>query len=105
MSSNESLPEISVDMNEELSVSRTLLQQWDEGRRRDGRSISSRVGSMIRQMQDRVSRTTISRNESTVLSGNVYIRDTNTSLIEMEGGGTGGSGGTYIDNSLEWGEF
>lgn len=86
MSSNESLPEISVDMNEELSVSRTLLQQWDEGRRRDGRSISSRVGTMIRQMQDRVSRTTISRNENTVLSGNIYIRDTNTSLIEMEGG-------------------
>lgn len=86
MSHNEPLPEISVDMNEELSVSRTLMQRWDEGRRMDGRSISSRVGSMIRQMQGRIERTTLSRTDDTILSGNVYIRDTNTSLLEIEGG-------------------
>lgn len=86
MTKDASLPEINVDLNEELSVSRTLLQQWDAGRRRDSRSISSRVGTMVRQMTDRVSRTTLSRTDDTILSGNVYIRDRNTSLLEIEGG-------------------
>lgn len=81
------LPEISVDMNEELSVSRTIMQQWDERMKRSGKAIAGRFGSALSHAQDRIGRTTISRSADTILSGNVIINDTNTSLVELGSGG------------------
>ena len=90
MSRGEALPEINIDMNEELTVSRTLLQQWDEGRRRDGRSISSRMSTLLRQMQSNIEHRTVSKTGDTILSGNVVIGDTTVSLIELSENGGGG---------------
>lgn len=87
MSKNDALPEINVDMNEELTVSRTLLQQWDEGRRRDGRSISSRFEGLMRSMQRNIENRTLSKTGDKILSGNVVISDTNKSLIDLSDGG------------------
>ena len=87
MANGVALPEISVDMNEELSVSRTIMQQWDERMKRSGRAIAGRFGSALSHAQDRIGRTTISRSADTILSGNVIINDTNTSLVELGSGG------------------
>lgn len=88
MSRDASLPEISVDMNEELSVTRSLMQQWDERSKASGRLISSRFGAIMKKSQDKMEKTMIPKNGSAILSGNVIINDTNTSLVEM--GGVGG---------------
>ena len=107
MTHDVALPEISVDMDEELSVSRTLTQQWDAKSRKDGSKMLARFGAITRNATSRIDKTAMKKDGTAILSGNIVIQGEGTSLIEIarRAGGTGGSEGTYIDNSLEWGEF
>lgn len=107
MTHDVALPEISVDMDEELSVSRTLTQQWDAKSRKDGSKMLARFGAITRSATSRIDKTAMKKDGTAILSGNIVIQGEGTSLIEIarRAGGTGGSDGTYIDNSLEWGEF
>jgi hypothetical protein len=52
MSHGEALPEVNVDMNEELSVSRTLTQQWDVRLAGAGRRASYHTGNVATQTRD-----------------------------------------------------
>ena len=52
MSHDVPLPEINVDMNEDLSVSRTMTQQWDRKLAKSGRVTVSYVGKVNNQTRD-----------------------------------------------------
>lgn len=100
------LPEISVDMNEELSVSKTIMKQWDESAKRNNDRLSSSFNSLVKQTQNRIDRTTLKKDGTYVFSGNIIVNGEDTSLIEMaRNSKEGGSKETYIENSLEWGSF
>lgn len=83
MKHDETLPELNVDMNEELSVSRTL----EEKRRRDGKSLdgslSSKISSMVTKAQDTIEGRTIGRDSNHIMSGNIIIQGMDTSLVEL----------------------
>jgi hypothetical protein len=93
MKHDEALPELNVDMNEELSVSRSL----EDKRRRDGKrldgSLSSKISSKVRKAQDTIEGRTIGRDSNHIMSGNIIIQGMDTSLVELarrvgEGGNT-----------------
>jgi hypothetical protein len=83
MKHDEALPELNVDMNEELSVSRTL----EEKRRRDGKNLdgtlSSKISSKVRKAQDTIEGRTIGRDSNHIMSGNIIIQGMDTSLVEL----------------------
>lgn len=83
MKHDETLPELNVDMNEELSVSRTL----EEKRRRDGKnlygSLSSKISSKVKKSQDIIEGRTIGRDSNHIMSGNIIIQGMDTSLVEL----------------------
>ena len=83
MKHDETLPELNVDMNEELSVSRTL----EEKRRRDGKnldgSLSSKINSKVKKSQDIIEGRTIGRDSNHIMSGNIIIQGMDTSLVEL----------------------
>ena len=87
------LPETNVDMNEDLSVSRTMTQQWDGKLAKSGRATVSYVGKVNDQTRDLAQK---------------HYKGKNDDLSSQ--GSTSGSGGTspgntYITYGLEWGEF
>lgn len=93
MKHDEALPELNVDMNEELSVSRSL----EDKRRRDSKkldgSLSSKISSKVRKAQDIIEGRTIGRDSNHIMSGNIIIQGMDTSLVELarrvgEGGST-----------------
>ena len=89
MSHDVTLPEIKVDMNEELSVSKSILEQWDEGRRRDRGRMASQLGKVTKQMQTRIEKNTVGKNSNSMAWGNVVIGETKMSLIELSKDGAG----------------
>lgn len=97
------LPEISVDMNEELSVSKTIMKQWDESAKRNNDRLSSSFNSLVKQTQNRIDRTTLKKDGTYVFSGNIIVNGEDTSLIEMarnsKEGGSKGGGNAEIDES------
>lgn len=100
MSHDAALPEVNVDMNEELSVTKTIAEQWDSKGKRDGKKLSSKFNSIVKQVQDRIDKTTMKKDGTVMMSGNIIVDGENTSLIEIARRGYGGSG-----KVLEWGEF
>lgn len=108
----EALPEITVSMNEKLSVSRTLEQR----RRRDGKisdgRTSSQISSVVNRMRDKIESRTINKDNNQIMSGNIIIQGENTSLVElarMRNGNGGDSGSssqqTYVSDKnyvYEW---
>lgn len=120
------LPEVSVNMNEELSVSRTMRQQEALSRRKNNESILYRVGGLTQKMQDKIENRTMGKGDSVFMSGNIIIQGKSTSLVELANGfdsmsiPSGGAVGQVLtkasnqdndliwsdsDNSLEWQEF
>jgi hypothetical protein len=95
MSHNEPLPEISVDMDEELSVSKTLMQRWDEMSRRSSGRMASSLSSKISRVQNRIEKTTLKKDGTYMFSGNIIVDGENTSLIEMARASKGEGGGGY----------
>lgn len=115
MTSGEPLPEITVDMNEELSVSRTLTQQQAYYKQVNNRWLLSQMGAMTSQMQERIGKTTVSKTGSTVIYGDIVLKDAGTSLTEISHESAAAVAATEViqteistgevGGSLEWEEF
>lgn len=105
MSHDAPLPEINVDMNEELSVTKTISQQWDSRLAQNNRRVMSHVNSVTKQVQSRVDRTVMKKDGTPMMSGNIILPGENTSLIEIARRGQGEGGGGSGGGTLQWGEF
>ena len=88
MSHGEALPEINVDMNEDLSVSRTLTQQWDRNMVRSAKKTSSYVGDVADQTKDSAQKRYLGKYDGLVNQGTYSQGDTN-----------------IYGNDLQWIEF
>ena len=83
MSEDTVLPEINVDMNEELSVSRTLIEQQSAITQRAKLKILTQLAVATKQAEERISKKTVGKNGNTILGGNIISRSTGTSLVEI----------------------
>jgi len=84
MTNGEVLPEIDVDMNEELSVSRTQTEREANARTQAANTTARRMRYSIASSEDRISRRTIGRNQDTLVSGNLVSRDAVTSFSDLQ---------------------
>lgn len=84
MTKGEVLPEIDVDMNEELSVSRTQTEREANARTQAANTTARRMRSSIESFEERISRRTIGRNQDTLVSGNLVSRDAVTSFSDLQ---------------------
>ena len=78
------LPEIHVDMNEELGVSRTFLEKQSANEQRVVETVVRRASRYVTNAESRIARTTIGRNEDAVVGGNLVSRDAVTSFGELQ---------------------
>jgi len=78
------LPEISVDMNEELSVSRTQVESSAIAAARVSDATARRIRSSISSSEDRMSRRTIGRNQDVLVDGNIVSRGAVTSFGDLQ---------------------
>lgn len=78
------LPEISVDMNEELSVSRTQVERQTANEQRLIETLSRRANRFVSIAESRITRSTIGRNEDAIVGGNLVSRDAVTSFGELQ---------------------
>ena len=83
MRHDQALPEISVDLNEELGVSRTMTQQQAYYKAEDNNRMMSYFGALIQQTQERIGKRTLSKTDDAIVSGNIVVRDTGTSLADI----------------------
>ena len=84
MSHDAVLPEISVDMNEELNVTRTNIEQMAALSQRQVTTAGRRVRDEIAQMEMRINRRTVARSGDTVITGNFVSRTAGTSISELQ---------------------
>lgn len=82
MSKDQVLPEISVDMNEELSVSRTLKEANYRRTRQMAIDNKTHIVEQIRNATDKLSRSMIGRNEDVVVNGNIVSRNAGISFLD-----------------------
>jgi len=80
---NSPLPEITVDMNEELNVSRTLVERQGLERKMNSHLLSSNLGALAQQIEYRMGQRTISKNGTSVVYGNIIMQGTGTSLTQV----------------------
>lgn len=88
MSHDAPLPEVNVDMNEDLSVSRTLTQQWDRNLARSGRNAKALATSMSGQTRDLAQKRYVGKYDG---------------IVDVSGGG--GETTNIYNEGLDWGEF
>ena len=84
MSKGEALPEINVDMNEELSVSRTQAQRNAVMQQSTSIANARMLRAAISYSEGRMSRRTIGKNEDAIVSGNLVSRNAVTSFSELQ---------------------
>lgn len=84
MSKDAPLPEINVDMNEELSVSRTQTQRTASMQQRMANATARSLRSAISSSEGRMTRRTLGRNEDAIVSGNLVSRNAVTSFGELQ---------------------
>ena len=84
MERDQPLPEISVDMNEELSVSRTLVEREAVAQANTANAIARQMRRSILSTENRIGRRTIGRNEDVLISGNIVSRDAVASLSDLQ---------------------
>lgn len=77
------LPEISVDMNEELSVSRTQTERTNSRFRGVIIDAINHTTAAVREATTRLSRGIIGRNEDVVVSGSIISRDAVASIADV----------------------
>lgn len=87
MSKGEPLPEISVDMNEELSVSRTQIESERVTRANESLRERVRFADEIGRLRSNIGRRYIGKTEDAVVSGNIVSRDAVTSFMELRANG------------------
>ena len=84
MSHDSPLPETNVDMNEDLSVSRTLTQQWDRKLGRGGRDASVHVNNVANQTRELAQKHYLGKYDDLVNNGVSAQGDTNIYNEGME---------------------
>jgi hypothetical protein len=89
MSHEAPLPETNVDMNEELSVSRTMTQQWDRKLSNSGRNVSYNVSNTANTTRDLAQKHYVGKYDD---------------LVNPSSTSQGNTTNIYNDE-LEWGEF
>lgn len=77
------LPEISVDMNEELSVSRTQTERTNNRFRSVIIDAVNHTTAAVREATTRLSRGMIGRNDDVVVSGSIISRDAVASIADV----------------------
>lgn len=83
MAHDAALPEISVEMNEELSVSRTSIEQQAALQAQATSNNNRRWRRELNEEIAGVRRITIGRGEDVVISGNIFSRDSRTSIRDL----------------------
>lgn len=83
MSKDAVLPDISVDMNEELSVVRTIVGRIDRMSRKRIERTDSRLNKEINRVSEGIMRRTLSRTDDALVSGNIVSRDVATSINDV----------------------
>lgn len=83
MVDKETLPEISVDMNEELSVSRTLKEREALAQTRLGEVNARQMRRTMVDTESRLSRRMIGRGDDAIVGGNIVSVDAVTSFAGM----------------------
>jgi len=105
MSHDVALPEINVDMNEELSVSRSFRQQQEIELRRNNSRVVAQINASVQQAQSGITKRMIDRTGDVMLPGNIYIQRSSTSIVQLGGGESGGGGGSTVVTGVQWGYF
>lgn len=77
------LPEINVDMNEELGVSRTLAERQSTAERRNTVNIRRNINRAVNSTESRIERKTVGRNEDVIVNGNLISRDSLSSINKV----------------------
>lgn len=86
MSHDAVLPEITISMNEELSVSRTKTQRDKIETNRISREVSRSLSAGLNTMRESIMRKAVSRNDDILLNGNIVSRDGRTSVLNLREG-------------------
>lgn len=93
MSHDSPLPEIDIDTNEELNVSRTSVEQQAALEQKMASSNIRMLRKAVNDSESKISRRTFNRNEDVILNGNIVSRDASASLSEL---GTAGRNNKMI---------
>lgn len=88
MSHEEPLPEISVDLNEELAVLRTAVQRQELEQNRATQSKLFELRKGLADEINKISKKAISRNDDVVLSGNLVSLETKKSMTDINNDNT-----------------
>jgi hypothetical protein len=84
MSHDAVLPEISIDMNEELSVVRSSKQQTNDKLTAFKEEMHGAVADMVAKVETRIGRNTIQKNsETSMVNGNIISRGASNSFFEI----------------------
>ena len=83
ITNGEALPEINVDMNEELSVSRTATERQISMQTQMNNRTQARFRRDIGSMERRISKQTMGKREEALLTGTIVSRDTKTSFSKL----------------------
>lgn len=83
MSHDSPLPEIDIDTNEELNVSRTSVEQQAALEQKMASSNIRMLRKAVNDSESKISRRTFNRNEDVILNGNIVSRDASASLSEL----------------------
>ena len=82
MSHEAPLPEISVDMNEELTSTKTKVERQRREYINRQYEENGNIGRVIRSYNVRNNSTFVSRNDNTILNSDIIVRDLSTSVVD-----------------------
>lgn len=77
------LPEITVELNDELSVSKTKVQQQAAIQEKALAKRTAIISRTLSTTETRISRNTISRNDDVLIKGNIISSDNSTSINDV----------------------
>ena len=83
MSSNAVLPEITIDMNENLPLSRTSVEQQAAMQYKANKWTIKKITASTAQAVKKVTARTIGKNDTTIISGSIVNRSNKTSFSEV----------------------
>lgn len=96
VSREEALPEITVEMNEELSVVRTMVERNRVQMETYNRRIVDRMTQQMRDAVGSVERRMVSKSDDVILSGNVVSRDASASFSSLRDASSSNESGLSV---------
>lgn len=82
MSHDAVLPEITVELNDELPVTMSFTEQLEANEQRTAISVSRQIRRSVTSMSDSIAKTTVGKNDDVVINGNIVTKVNNSSLAE-----------------------